>query len=53
MKVVLKKLQEKIKKYTDRNRKNTVEYEVGDKVLLSMKNLTWQIKKLVKKFVGL
>jgi len=38
-KAVLKKLQKKIKRYVDRNRKETVEYKVGDKVLLSMKNL--------------
>ena len=38
-KAVLKKLQKKIKRYVDRNRKETVEYKVGDKVLLSIKNL--------------
>jgi len=39
-KAVLKKLQEEMKKYTDRNRKEAVEYKVGDRVLLSMKDLT-------------
>jgi len=38
-KAVLKKSQKKIKKYVDRNKKETVEYKVGDKVLLSMKDL--------------
>ena len=42
-KAVLTRLQEKIKKYADKNRKKTVEYKVEDKVLLSTKNLTWQI----------
>jgi len=55
-KVALKKSQEEMKKYTDRNRKEAVEYKVGDRVLLSTKDLTWQIrnketKKLIKKFV--
>ena len=45
-----------MKKYTDRNRKEAVEYKVGDRMLLSMKDLTQQIrnreiKKLIKKFV--
>ena len=38
-KVVLKKLQEEIKRYTNRNRKKVVEYKVGDRVLLSTKDL--------------
>ena len=38
------------------NRKEAVEYKVGDRVLLSMKDLMWQmrnkkIKNLIKKFV--
>ena len=58
VKAALKKLQEEIKKYTDRNRKKVIEYKVGDRVLLSMKDLVWQmrdkqIKKLTEKFVGL
>jgi len=56
-KAVLKKSQKEIKKYADKNRKEVVEYKVGDRVLLSTKNLTWQmrnskIKKLIEKFVG-
>ena len=44
------------KKYIDRNKKEIVEYKVGDKVLLSTKDLTQQmrnkeIKKLIEKFV--
>ena len=46
----------KIKKYVDRNRKMVVEYKVGDRVLLSTKNLTWQMRnrktKKLKKFIG-
>ena len=57
-KTALRKLQEKIKKYADRNRKEVVEYKVGDRVLLSMKDLMWQMrtremKKLMEKYVGL
>jgi len=42
-----------MKKYTDRNRKKVVEYKVENRVLLSTKDLTWQIrnketKKLIK-----
>jgi len=40
-KAVLEKLQEKMKKYMDRNRKKVVEYKIGDRVLLIMKDLTW------------
>ena len=39
VKAVLKKSQEKMKKYTNRNRE-AVEYKVKDKKLLSTKNLT-------------
>ena len=55
-KAALKKSQEKLKKYTDKNRKEVVEYKLEDRVLLSMKDLMWQmrnqeIKKLMEKFV--
>jgi len=45
-----------VKKYADRNRKEAVEYKVRDKVLLSIKDLMWQIrnreaKKLTEKFM--
>ena len=41
----------------NRNRKETVEYKIGDKVLLSMKNLISQMrnretKKLMEKFIA-
>jgi len=57
-KVVLKKLQKEMKKYANRNKKKSVEYKVGDIVLLSIKDLTWQMmnrktEKLTEKFVGL
>jgi len=47
-----------MKKYIDRNRKKIAEYKMEDKVLLSMKDLMWQIrnretKKLTEKFVRL
>jgi len=38
-KAALKKLQEKMKKYANRNKKEVVEYKVGNKVLLSIQNL--------------
>jgi len=56
-KVVLGKVQEKIKKYADRKRGEVNEYKVGDLVILSTKNLKYQIvrrrtEKLTEKFVG-
>jgi len=55
--VVLKKSQEKMRKYTDRKRSKVEEYRVGDWVLLSIKDLKYQIKgrqseKLTEQFVG-
>jgi len=44
VKAVLKKLQKEMKKYIDKNKKEMVKYKVEDKVLLSTKNLIWQIK---------
>jgi len=41
VKAALKKSQEEMEKYVDRSRKKAVEYKVGDKILLSMKDLTW------------
>ena len=40
-KAVLKKSQEKMKRYADENRKEIVEYKIEDKVLLSTKDLMW------------
>ena len=57
-KAVLGKVQEKIKKFANRKRREEEEYKVEDLVLLSMKNLKWQIKgrrseKLTECFVDL
>ena len=56
--MVLGKAQEKIKKYTNRKRGEVNEYKVGDLVILSTKNLKYQIirkrtEKLTEKFVDL
>jgi len=56
-KVVLEKAQEEIKKYTDRKRAEVDEYRVEELVMLSTRDLKYQIvsrrtKKLIEKFVG-
>jgi len=56
-KVVLSKVQEKIKKYIDRKRAEVNDYKVGDLVILSTKDLKYQIvkrrtEKLTERFVG-
>ena len=56
-KAVLEKVQEKIKKYTDRKRAEVNEYKVGDLVMLSIKDLKYQMarrrtEKLIERFVG-
>ena len=56
-KAVLEKAQEEIKKYTDRGRAEVNEYKVGDLVILSTKDLKYQIigrrtEKLTERFVG-
>jgi len=53
----LKKAQEKMKKQADRKRGESEEYQVGDLVLLSTKDLKWQMErrwteKLTERFVG-
>ena len=55
--VALKKSQEEMRKYADRKWSKIGEYKVGDWVLLSMKDLKYQIKekqleKLTERFVG-
>ena len=55
-KTVLRKSQEEIRKYADRKRSKPEEYRVGDWVLLSTKDLKFQIKgrcseKLTEQFV--
>jgi len=54
---VLGKAQEKMKKYIDKKRAEVNEYRVGDLVMLSTKDLKYQIvgrrtEKLIKRFVG-
>jgi len=56
-KAALEKAQEEIKKFANRRRREEEEYRVGDLVLLSMKDLKWQMKrrrseKLTEHFVG-
>jgi len=51
---MLKKTQEEMKKYADRNRKETEKWEKGDKVLLSTKDLVFKerlTKKLMERYV--
>ena len=57
-KAALGKAQEEMKKYTDRKRTKVDNYKVGDLVMLSTKNLKYQIvrrktEKLIEIFVGL
>ena len=56
-KVALGKMQEEIRKYADRKREEVNEYKVGDLVMLSTKDLKYQMirrrtKKLTEQFVG-
>ena len=56
-KVALEKAQEEMKRFGDRKRGRGEEYKVGDLVLLSTKDLKWQMKgrrseKLTEHFVG-
>jgi len=56
-KVVLKKAQEDMRKYTDRKRSDVDEYKVGDLVMPSTKDLKYQMvgrrtEKLTERFVG-
>jgi len=56
-KAALGKAQEEMKKFADKKRGKEEEYRVGDLVLLSTKNLKWQMKgrrleKLTEHFVG-
>ena len=56
-KVVLEKVQEEMKKYADRKRAEVDEYKVEDLVMLSTKDLKYQMvrrrtEKLMERFVG-
>ena len=53
--VALRRIQEEIKKYADRGRKETEVWKKGDKVLLSTKDLVFKerpSKKLTERYVG-
>jgi len=57
-KAMLEKAQEDMKKYTDRKRAEVDKYKVGDLVILSTKDLKYQMverrtEKLIERFVGL
>ena len=56
-KVALEKVQEEMKKYADRKRAEVDKYKVGDLVMLSTKDLKYQMvgrrtEKLMERFVG-
>jgi len=56
-KAALEKVQEEIRKYVDRKRGEVNEYKVGDLVMLSTKDLKYQMigrrtEKLMERFVG-
>ena len=56
-KAVLEKVQEEMKKYTDRKRTEVDEYKAGDLVMLSTKDLKYQMvrrrtEKLMERFIG-
>jgi len=56
-KAALKKAQEDMRKYTDKKRSDIDEYKVGDLVMLSTKDLKYQMvgrrtEKLTERFVG-
>ena len=56
-KAVLKKVQEDMRKYANRKRSDIDEYKVGDLVMLSTKDLKYQMvrrktEKLTERFVG-
>jgi len=57
VKAVLEKVQEDIKKYVDKKRAEVEEYKVRDLVMLSTKDLKYQMvrrrmEKLTERFVG-
>jgi len=56
-KVALKKAQEEMKKYLDKKRMEANDYKVGDLVMLSTKDLKYQMvgrrtEKLIERFMG-
>jgi len=56
-KAALRKVQEEMKKYVDRKRGEVTDYKVGDLVMLSTKDLKYQMvsrrtEKLIERFMG-
>ena len=52
----MKKMQEEMKRYADRSKKETEEWKKEDRVMLSMKDLVFKerpVRKLVERYVGL
>jgi len=52
----LKKMQKEMKRYTDRNRRETEKWKKGDRVMLSTKDLVFKerpVWKLVERYMGL
>jgi len=57
VKAALGKMQEEMRKYADRKRREGAEFKIGDLVLLSTKELKWHMKgrrseKLTERFIG-
>ena len=55
--MILKRLQKKMEKYLNRNRKEAEKYKIGDKVLISTKDFSVELmkratKKLTQKYIG-
>ena len=51
----LEKIQEEMKRYADRNRRETEEWKKGDKIMLSTKDLVFKerlVCKLVERYIG-
>ena len=52
----LRKMQEEMKRYANRSRRETEEWKKGDRVLLSTKDLVFKerpVRKLTERYVGL
>ena len=55
VRAALRKMQEEIKRYVDRNRRETKEWKRGDRVMLSTKDLVFKerpVCKLMERYVG-
>ena len=53
--VALRKMQEEMKRYADRSRRETEEWKKGDRVMLSTKDLVFKerpVWKLIERYVG-